>query len=298
MLRAPWGRARDALALLDAGDIEAARRALEAVTVDWPNYATGHKLLALLLLDMGDSESARHSLERALQLDPADASALHAMTVAHQRLGDLEGARRTSALLRRLRPFDESVLALCDAVGAEPVPTPRLEDATAEEARLRIAQGARAVEEVLGPIDMGTGDQLPPALQAPATGPPRNALGAASGQSGRDDADELSPVWGRSAPGLPRVDTVESAPRPAESATMPDRAEAASPPARTLADELAARSAPPIETVTIADIYVEQGLYQQAMQIYKKHQEFRPGDESLAKRIRELEEKITQEDVD
>ncbi len=49
---------------------------------------------------------------------------------------------------------------------------------------------------------------------------------------------------------------------------------------------------PLIETVTIADIFVEQGLYGPAMQIYKKIALRRPDDVEIGERIRGLEARM------
>jgi tetratricopeptide (TPR) repeat protein len=299
MLRAPWGRARAAQELLDGGEPHEAQRVLEALVADWPSYATAYKFLGMTLLDLGKPLRAREVLQRARELDPANGSTLYLLVTAHQRLGEKEEARHAAALLRRLKPFDEPVLALCDAVFAEPLMTPRMEDASTEDVGRQIALGARAVEETLGPIDMGPGEALLPAIEAASGDAPREGSADVPGRAVAKSGEERDPVWGGAAAGSARISLPKSLLRAQAAGELPmEFEEERQPPARTLEEDLAARAAPPIETMTIADIYVEQGLYQQAMRIYKKHQEFRPSDPTVAQRIRELEEKITQEDVD
>ena len=55
---------------------------------------------------------------------------------------------------------------------------------------------------------------------------------------------------------------------------------------------------PLIETVTIADIFVEQGLYGPAMQIYKKIAQRRPEDIEIKERIQRLEVQMAAPSVD
>lgn len=247
----PWMRARDALELLDKGDVDAALRLLGTLVSDAPDYPTGHKLLGIAYLESGADERALGPLSRAVELAPSDEVALRSLAELHWHLGDRSRAEQLCEQLHRLRPLDHSVLDLLDEVRGEAPPNPRLEDVSSAEAENWIARGAQAVEQFLGPTPVLPEGSLPPPPlleAAPDPEPPPEPL----------------PV----------------------SRPEPRRTE------HNLEEELAARASPVIETLTIADIYVEQGLYDQAMRIYRKHGELKPDDPIVRRRIEQLEQKI------
>jgi tetratricopeptide (TPR) repeat protein len=53
--------------------------------------------------------------------------------------------------------------------------------------------------------------------------------------------------------------------------------------------EIEENSAPHIATVTLAEIYLQQGLKEQAAQIYRQLLERQPGDDSVRRRLQEIE---------
>lgn len=53
--------------------------------------------------------------------------------------------------------------------------------------------------------------------------------------------------------------------------------------------EIEENSAPHVATVTLAEIYLQQGLKEQAVQIYRQLLERQPGDDSVRRRLQEIE---------
>ena len=53
--------------------------------------------------------------------------------------------------------------------------------------------------------------------------------------------------------------------------------------------EIEENSAPHVATVTLAEIYLQQGLKEQAAQIYRQLLERQPGDDSVRRRLQEIE---------
>jgi tetratricopeptide (TPR) repeat protein len=69
---------------------------------------------------------------------------------------------------------------------------------------------------------------------------------------------------------------------PAPHFTFPVREEEEEP-------EIEENSAPHVATVTLAEIYLQQGLKEQAAQIYRQLLERQPGDDSVRRRLQEIE---------
>lgn len=66
----PWARLGLSRALLAAGESQAARRAIESLIEDLPDYADACDVLARLQVDQGDLAAAHRSFRRAVELTP------------------------------------------------------------------------------------------------------------------------------------------------------------------------------------------------------------------------------------
>lgn len=66
----PWARLGLTRALLAAGEVPAARRAIEALIEEVPDYADACDVLAHLQADQGDLAGAHHTFRRAVELTP------------------------------------------------------------------------------------------------------------------------------------------------------------------------------------------------------------------------------------
>ncbi|MAE68986.1 MAG: hypothetical protein CME06_00800 [Gemmatimonadetes bacterium] len=263
-----WACAREAGALLDEGAWAEAIPILEALIERASDYSTARKFLGMAYVEAGRYDEARSLLERSVELAPDDEGAARELCELYVKLGEQEGARSIATHLGRLRPLDDDFADLLDQLQAEAPTIPEIGTELAEDAGRWIAAGARAVEQILGPGPDVQALTKVPRLRANVDDPP------AQGTS--------------EAPPPARADPAPAAP-PGTAASPP-----AAPP-RSLDAELATA---PIETLTMADIYVEQGLYGQAMRIYQKQAELRPRDDSIAERIRRLEERIQKEGTD
>jgi tetratricopeptide (TPR) repeat protein len=82
---------------------------------------------------------------------------------------------------------------------------------------------------------------------------------------------------------VPRVSRKESTPVPAFAFPVRDEEEE---------PEIEENSAPHVATVTLAEIYLQQGLKEQAAQIYRQLLERQPGDDSVRRRLRDIEAEL------
>jgi len=252
--------------MLDTGDWARAIPPLEELVGQAPSYATARTLLGAAYIEARRRDEARSMLESAVELAPGDERAAVLLCELLRGLGEHDSARALCAHLRKLRPLDLAVLDLQAQIEPEVPEAPAFEQAPADDADRWIAAGARAVEEILGP---------PAAL-------PEEIAAATPLLSGAGRPPNPAPPD-----------------RPPQ-ATAPEPVVAAPPvaPPPSLDDQLLARADPPIETLTMADIYVEQGLYDQAMKIYRKQAQLRPNDDTVAQRIQRLEERLEEQGND
>ncbi len=257
---------------MDEGAWAQAIPILEKLVERASGYSTARKFLGMAYVEAGRYDEARSMLERSVELAPADEGAARELCELYKRLGERESAHSIAAHLSRLSPFDEDLADLLDQLRVDAPAVPEIGNELAEDADRWIAAGARAVEEILGAGPNTRSD-------GSVTTVPRLT---ASGDPPAGDANMV--------PLPPRLD-------PAPTPTTPVETPPAAPPG-SLDAQLASSAGAPIETLTMADIYVEQGLYRQAMRIYQRQAELRPQDGSVTERIRRLEERIKEEGTD
>lgn len=107
--------------LIDVGDVQAGRRALERAIELNPNLAAPYINLSSLSLWQGNFESAEKAARRAIKLEPANPKPLSLLgsTLLHK--GDIRRADHTLRLALKVEPHNDTVLsslaAVCSAKG-------------------------------------------------------------------------------------------------------------------------------------------------------------------------------------
>jgi len=105
-IRDPLLQVRQAEALLQAGQIEAARTVLTALIQDRPNDTTAYYVLADLEQAAGDIPAAIRAYQAITRIDPQDKDAPRAVAGLSQRLGDLPTALAAARSLVSRNPGD------------------------------------------------------------------------------------------------------------------------------------------------------------------------------------------------
>jgi len=302
-----------------AGELEQAREVVEAGLKRHPGYASGHVVLGRICQGLGDGPGAEAAFRRVLELDPENLVALRA-------LGDLlrEDGRGGEALplyrqLLALDPGDEEVAAAIGAIEAEAGTAAPEEEAgevegvwdlplldagevgwgTGVTAEPAVASGLPTVDEPAAPVGGGVGRvEFEPIDFDVAFGAPGPAAdeGAAASEA-RAFSLEAEPVVDSAAaevaPAAPFADVVDAEPAGA----------AAQPEVSGLADggvvgaggfewQIDGAAAEPAELVTetMAEVYLRQGLYERAAEVYRALLKERPGDARLEALLSEAEE--------
>lgn len=245
------------------------REEAEALVVEGlkrhPDYLSAHLVLGRVYLDWGRHPQAQAQFARVLELDPQNLVALRALGELAAARGVPEEARRWYERVLQIDPYNDEVRDLLKELpAAEPAEAPPETGEGGEAAGAPETKPARGEGPIAGysrygdeMIDAAAAQAQPEA--APEEGPP---------------APELE------APGAEEMPGVAAPPQPAPS-VPPEAGEAAE------------GEVTPV-TETMAELYAEQAMYEDAIEIYRELQARRPGETRFARRIEELEERARQ----
>jgi len=306
--------ARLANELRKSGDYDRAIEICRGQIPQQPGYISGHIVLGQTLYDCGRLEEARQTFETALNLDPENLIALrHLGDIARQH-GENDVARGWYRRLLEVDPQNDEVVAQLEAMGAsargtpitnQPIvaeefapnveieglnlPTveaaPSLEAATSLAADLEIGEfqletkpsDAIAEHE---PLEIETADASAPAAGVEKAFPDLEQSLEVSGIGPTDAnaaAGTASPT-GAESRSTPRSE-VGDEPRDAVDAYYP------------MVDVQATGPSPAaFVTETMAELYLQQGYVQEALDIYRQLAAQNPADDTLRERVRQLEQ--------
>lgn len=241
-----------------AGDPEQAIAICRAHLAQQPGHMSGHVVYGQALYDAGRIEEARVVFQQALALDPENLIVLRHLGDIARRQGDSEEARNWYSRALDGDPQDAEVAAYL--------------------AELTEPLAASPYAEATSSVD--TSDESRPPEDSPYLEADRP----------EDVAAEAAPV----AEAEPPESSAEGAAE-AETAAADMEAEGAPPPAEAepARDERPFRATPafessPIVTRTLAELYLQQGYIESALEIYRQLAEREPEDENLRARITEL----------
>lgn len=269
------------------GELDTAIEICRAHVPLQPTYISGYIVLGQALYETGQLDEAQSTFETALGLDPENLIGLRQLGDIARAKGDADGARGWYRRLLEVDPQNDEVEALLrelDApAAAAPAPAPQAEHESVSWNDIN-PENTKAAE--------------PPPAAAPAAEP-----NAEPEKKPLDfDYDVLSSFGEAEAlpsfehPEPPEADHVEIAAiesaipeTPAPVAATPPAA-----PARPFVEEASSSHDEPLPaafiTETMAELYLQQGHREQALDIYRLLLAQRPGDVSLLNRIARLEQ--------
>lgn len=296
--------ARLANELRKSGDYDRAIEICRAQIPHQPGYISGHIVLGQSLYDSGRLEEARQSFETALNLDPENLIALrHLGDIARQH-GENEVAKGWYRRLLEVDPQNDEVTAQLEAMGgAAPAPlaeqpgfsegfappielealggTPVSPDIETSEYRVPAVEKAPPSEGVAGhePLEIETADAAAPQAGGEKAFPELEQSLEVSGLVREDDARVAAQSAFADAIGEKAGDDKGEEPRDAVDVYYP------------MLDVQAAAPAPAaFVTETMAELYLQQGYTQEALDIYRQLATQNPADETLRERVRQLEQ--------
>ena len=286
------------------------KRAIEicrAHLAQMPGHMSGQIVYGQSLYEAGEFDEAREVFGRALALDPENLIALRSLGDMSLQAGNTSEARSWYKRLLDADPKDVAVIALVSEIdasadatpvamsveipgidtdaGDQQIPamieeTPELAPSPAESSSAPAGDAApsAAAETPAGlerhyPVEEISAEAAP-AEEAPAEEALAQALG-----SGGPRAEEVAVPAGDSATeGLTSV--VPEAASPLDWAPPPAQAEEKT---------FSGASSEPFVNETMAQLYLQQGYKQLALQVYRQLAVSRPEDEGLRRRIAEVE---------
>ena len=323
-------------ALLDSGDAAAARAELETAVRDAPDNILASRLLGEALETLGDLEAAAKQLRATLVIAPGDAqiqSRIQAIEAQLAKPGRRDHTKPMKAVnLKDARAAAEGTGAAEPARPATPPDLGAEDDDKGEgglPATIRIRMpgdpvgGARAPMPPVPPATeagAGHGEAARPQLEAqevettvpPASGPPEPAPGAgdrgspepppAADESARGSTASAPPV-GAPKGGEARSTSPPVAPASRETTRAPIPPEPAVP--STTPDERAAgdsekgeTGSKPLSSATLAELYLQQGLLERAIEVYRELLEAEPDNDGARARLAELEASLRASEVE
>jgi tetratricopeptide (TPR) repeat protein len=304
--------ARLANELRKSGDYDRAIEICRAQIPHQPGYISGHIVLGQSLYDSGRLEEARQSFETALNLDPENLIALrHLGDIARQH-GENDVARGWYRRLLEVDPQNDEVTAQLDAMGgsgsgaqaavepdaqdqpgfsegfAPPIEleslgaTPAGPEIEIEEYRVQAAEKPKPSDAVAEhePLEIETADAAAPQPGGEKAFPELEQSVEVSGLVREDDTRAAAQsMFGDAIGEKTSGDEQSEEPRDAVDAYYP------------MLDVQATSPAPgAFVTETMAELYLQQGYTQEALDIYRQLAAQNPADDTLRERVRQLEQ--------
>src|SRR5207248_2229413 len=284
-----------------------------------PGHMSGHIVYGQALFESGRHDEARSVFETALALDPENLIALRHLGDIARAHGDNETARGWYRRVLESDPRNEEIAGILTAldtddssahVPATSVPSEAAPVAGAAAPPLAIqsaADAAHGVESEPNPIAdrsviaspaaapaESSFDDLAKLFTTASSAPPSSASArapSAAGSHGLPGGDET--FAGSSDSGGGFQPAFLEGLTTAESTTTPSSAAEPARPATSGADSSGGASSAFV-TETMAELYVQQGHLDKAIEVYRKLVSLQPNDVALAGRLREIEAKAAQ----
>jgi len=276
MARDPLSRAFLQLAeeYRKAGRFEEAVQVCNEGLARHPGYHTARIALGRTYLDAGDLESAHQALTEVLDTMPENHLAGKLLAEVQLRLGNRAGAAETYRAILSHYPGDREVEGLLNELEdgesagiASPEPLVAPEAAGGEVPELTTATAPESVAIEPPPLEVVDGGEPPEATpsvgEAAATvTTPMDEAGTEARLAADDGtAGESAPMW-------------ESAPASTDPVDVPAE------PAPAGADAL--------QTNTLAELYLRQGLVEKALEVYRAMLRVDPANERARQRLEDL----------
>lgn len=303
--------ARLANELRKSGDYDRAIEICRGQIPQQPGYISGHIVLGQSLYDCGRLEEARQTFETALNLDPENLIALrHLGDIARQH-GESEVAKGWYRRLLEVDPQNDEVVAQLEAMSAaaasaieqpevaeafapsidiESLSVPTVEGVPSPEAgtpdiqldEYKVEAAAQSADApAREPLEIETAEAFQPTGGAEKAFPDLEQSLEVSGIGPEDAGRKSSPA--ASLRGDSMLDeagrTQGGEPRDAVDAYYP-----------MLDVQSSGPSAGAFVTETMAELYLQQGYVQEALEIYRQLAAQNPADDTLRERVKQLEQ--------
>lgn len=308
--------ARLANELRKSGDYDRAIEICRGQIPQQPGYISGHIVLGQSLYDCGRLEEARQTFETALNLDPENLIALrHLGDIARQH-GASDVARGWYRRLLEVDPQNDEVVAQLEAMGSAGGGTPAMgQPVVSEEFSPTIDLEGLSVPGVEGAPSPEAGTPVTPEIEIDeyrldTAGKPSDAV-AEHEPLDIETADDFAPTGGaeKAFPDLEQSLEVSgigpsgAPPQAADAqamfgdAVIEESPEAGGEPRDAvdvyypMLDVQATGPSPAaFVTETMAELYLQQGYVQEALDIYRQLAAQNPADDTLRERVRQLEQ--------
>jgi len=232
-----------------------------------PTYHTARISLGRTYLEAGRLDEARRTLAEVLELAPENHLAGKLLAEVQRRTGDVGAAMETYRSILRHYPGDREVEALLKDIleiqGASP------------------AQASTPAQGSAGPGQQAARSATRP---SPAPAAPRPAAPYAPPPPGPPASPAASPRPAIQAP-RPLIAAPPAVAEPSLEYGPEDIAPAPAAPGRLPA---ASEGADALQTNTLAELYLRQGLVERAIEVYRAMLRVDPGNSKAARRLQEL----------
>jgi tetratricopeptide (TPR) repeat protein len=277
--------------LRKAGEVEEAITVARTGLERHPSYPSARLTLGRALLDAGDAAAAKAELETAVRGAPENILASRMLAEAQETLGDLGGALAQYRGTLQMAPGDAHVEARIRALearlggGRGPAPGAAQQATKPGEAARPPKEGGAA-----GPDAAGGGEaELPPTVRVrmpvDPRGEPRAPLPPTAGAGGAGAREERAPTVSP-----PRHPALEEPLPP----TLPMGVRArdvggGEAPEEVKGGGVPEPAPPPLSSATLAELYLQQGLFERAVEVFRQVLEEEPGNERVRTRLAEIE---------
>jgi tetratricopeptide (TPR) repeat protein len=278
------------------GDLAEAIRVARAGLAVHTAYPSARLTLGRALLESGDPSGARSELETALREAPDNILASRFLAQAREALGDLKGAldqyRKTLQMAPGDRQLESAVAALEGRGGVPGAPSPAPPAPPVLHTPPRTAPPPPPPPAPPPPpLPRGVAPPIPPSARplAPAAPAAENEGGVLPPTLKIHSSQAMSAPAPPPPPPPTPAAAGEAAP-PAASATLPGTTltlPGSSAPAA--ATESPSGATAPFSSSTLAELYHQQGLADQAVAVYRQVVQQEPANEKARARLRELE---------
>lgn len=273
-----------------AGDMEMALHVLSEGLKNNPGYVTAKSFLGRLLIEKGNLAGAKKEFEEVVKAIPDNLLAQRKLGDINALQGNTAGALAHYKAALALTPKDEEISSLIadlqagrSIAGRLPVP--------------KVQPAAPAVPKQAAPVPKGT---APIALKGQVAHAPAPRPQAAVPEAEEpEEIFALDPITTEPAPEPPASKPDLAGPQPdfdflAETAVLPEPEAVA--PGRSLQHDLPGPSAAmtlpedkdDLSTDTLAELYIGQGFYEKAIDIYERMAVENPGNAALRRKLQDV----------
>ena len=299
------------------------KRAIEicrAHLAQMPGHMSGQIVYGQSLYEAGEFDEAREVFGRALALDPENLIALRSLGDMSLQAGNTSEARSWYKRLLDADPKDMAVIALVSEIDASADATPVAmsveipgidTDAGDQQIPAMIEETPELAPSPAESSSAPAGDAAPSAAAETPAGlerhypveeistdeaPAEEELGVPDGASAAAGLTSVVPEaagpldWSGPTPAAPVSEASASPPESfATASASPPEPPAPEQPARSEEKTFSGASSEPFVNETMAQLYLQQGYKQLALQVYRQLAVSRPEDEGLRRRIAQVE---------